>query len=295
VAAFVAGLGLAGCNKQGEQEDTQGGGNSNSAVAADSQKPKEAEPAPPRDAQHQAFADATRQGDNPPEGAERPPDTTCTGKSVAKLYAEVVRLWDTVRFVDAAGKHVGYAATLETDRGPIEIELRPDVAPNHVRNFVALALAGYYDGMRVDQVVHDEPEDKTLPALDLIEAGSTQGNGDPGDDSLGYWVTSEAEKTDAPRLPHEEGTVGACHGTEEDAAGCRFYITLSKAPYLDGKFTAFGKVTRGLDVARTIFLQPVVETNQDAAGTGHPRTPTVIRKVTIRTTQEAATGTGGQR
>lgn len=293
--AFATGLGLSGCDKQPMGLDKPGAavsGESGDGAASESRKPGESD-TPPRDAQHQSFADAARQGDNPPEGAERPPDTTCTGKTVAKLYAEVARLWDTVQFVNAAGKRVVYSVLLDTDRGPIEIEMRPDIAPNHVRNFVALAVAGYYDGMKFDHVVHDEPEDKTLPPLELIEAGSTQGNGDPADDSLGYWVNSEAEKKGAAKLPHEAGTVGACHGAEEDNSGCRFYISLGKAPYLDGKFTTFGKVTRGLDVARTIFMQPAIENRQDF-GSGRPLTPTVIRKATVRT-HEAEAVREGQR
>jgi len=97
---------------------------------------------------HQSFVEATRQ--EPPADWQRPPDMTMTGKSVGKLYTEVVNAWDTIRFTSAAGKPIAYRATLDTELGSVVIDLRPDLAPNHVRNFVALALVHYYDGLVFD-------------------------------------------------------------------------------------------------------------------------------------------------
>ena len=68
--------------------------------------------------------------------------------------------------------------------------------------------------------------------------------------------------------------------TPEDTAGCRFYVTLSSAPAMDGNFTVFGKVTTGLDVVRTIAKQPRTD------GSPRPDRPTVIRKVTIQTLEQ---------
>ena len=71
-------------------------------------------------------------------------------------------------------------------------------------------------------------------------------------------------------------------GAEADTAACRFYITLCKAPQLNGNFTVFGKVTKGLDVVRTISLQPVRIEEQDTDGYHKPDRPVVIDKVTIQ-------------
>jgi peptidyl-prolyl cis-trans isomerase B (cyclophilin B) len=244
----------------------------------------------PEDALHQPFPKATRGGDDPPALCNRPPDMTVTGKPVGKLYEEVVHLWTTIRFVNVAGKALTYSATIETDQGTIEVALRPDVAPNHVRNFIALAKAGYYDGLRFDRVRHEEPESPASgPALDLIEGGCPLGTGEPGYGSIGYWLKPEFDDKDKPKLTHDEGTVGACRGTEADSAACKFYVTLSKAPYLDGNYTSFGKVTQGLDVARRIFMQPGVSTETDADGSRRPVTPVVIRKVTIHATEAELT------
>jgi peptidyl-prolyl cis-trans isomerase B (cyclophilin B) len=274
VAVLAAGLGLAGCDKQaGSPRDVEPA--NDTAADADEGKGNDADPL------HQPFAKATRRGDDPPAECQRPPDTTVTGKSVYKLYQEVVRQWDSIRFVTPDGRKIAYSATIDTDFGPIEIELRPDLAPNHVRNLVALARAGYYDGLFFDRIYHDEAVDDPKDRFDEIEAGCPLGTGEPGYGSIGYWLNPEFQPSEV--VTHEEGTVGACHGFEKDTAACRFYITLGKYPSLDGNFTVFGKVTRGLDVARKIYEQPVIISDQDADYSRRPEKPVVMQKVTIHT------------
>ncbi len=291
VAALVGSLGLIGCGKQTtppEQAErvpdapavaANSGSNAAPAGASDA-----ALPPAPRDGRHEAFDKATRGGDDPPANSNPPPDRTASGKSVYKIYKEVVRLWDTIRFVTPEGKPIAYLATIETDAGDIDIVLRPDLAPNHVRNFVALARAGYYDELFFDRVVHEEEEVEPgkVQVLDSIEAGCPLGTGEPGNGSIGYWLRPEFAKEDS-KTTHEPGTVGACHGIEADTAACRFYITLCDAPFLDGNFTVFGKVTQGLDVARRISKQPLILDDQDAEGSHRPEKPVRIKKVTIHT------------
>jgi cyclophilin family peptidyl-prolyl cis-trans isomerase len=290
IAGIFGAVCLTGCGKQGGQSETSEKPTDSPPAAASSDKTaakatEQVTRAPlPRDERHQSFVEATRRGDDPPAECNRPPDETLTGKSVYKIYAEVQRLWDTIRFVSPAGKPIDYTATIETDFGVIEIALRPDLAPNHVRNFVALARAGYYDGLRFDRIYHEESASQPGLRLDDIEAGCPLGTGDPGNGSIGYWLKPEF----SDKVSHEEGTVGACHGSEADTAACRFYITLCKAPFLDGSYTVFGKVTRGLDVARTIDQQPVIIDDNDPDAHRRPEKPIVIRKVTIHTHETEA-------
>jgi len=244
----------------------------------------------------QAFDNAVIK--DPPADAQLPPDVTVAGKSVGKLYEETKKNWDAIRFTTDDGKPKRFTALLDTDLGVIEITLRPDWAPLHVRNFVALAGAGYYDGLFFERVVHEElkkdlltVEDDTearqakgeapIP-LDYIEGGCPLGTGAPGYGSIGYWLRPEFN----PQLHHEEGTVGACHGPDADTAACRFYITLGKAPPLDGNYTVFGKVTRGLDVVRKIHARPVRRDDQDPDQDSRPVKPVVIKSVTITTQVE---------
>jgi cyclophilin family peptidyl-prolyl cis-trans isomerase len=223
------------------------------------------------------FAEATRQ--EPPADWQRPPDMTVTGKSVGKLYTQVTGVWETIRFVSAAGKPLAYRATLDTELGPIVIDLRPDLAPNHVRNFVALALVHYYDGLVFERTVHGRSEEEPFTEIEIIEGGCPLGTGDQGLGSLGYWLKAEFSKE-----PFEPGTLAACHGEDPDSAACRFFLTLNKAPFLDGQFTVFGKVSSGVDVARRIFTLPVRNDPEYPEG-DRPEKAVVIRSVTIETSE----------
>src|SRR5581483_584130 len=183
---------------------------------------------------HQSFAEATTQ--TPPESAGRPPDMTITNKSVGKLYTDVVAHWDEVKFVAPDGKKLGYRAVLDTELGPITMQLLPEIAPNHVRSFVGLARAGYYDGLLFERIVRQVAEDQPDTKIEYIEAGCPLGTGQLDQGSIGYWLKPEVNA----QVTHDPGVVGAVHGAEEDVSGCKFYINLCKAPLMDGNFTVFG-------------------------------------------------------
>jgi cyclophilin family peptidyl-prolyl cis-trans isomerase len=284
--ALAASVGLSGC---GKQQSSQPPGTAPAEVQpADSPRsagdqttnPGSVPPAAQAndDPLQLPFGKAVRAGDDAPAECNRPPDRTVTGKSSYKLLKQVQAEWDAIRFVGAAGKPLNYTALLDTDEGVVEIALRPDLAPNHVRNFVALARAGYYDGLTFERTRHEEFDEDGPKVLDSIEAGCPLGTGEAGNGSIGYWLRPEFVPSE--RATHEEGTVGACRGYEADTAACRFYITLSKTPSLDGNYTVFGKVTRGLDTARKIFMRkPVSEDENNTVR--RPEQPVHIRSVKV--------------
>jgi peptidyl-prolyl cis-trans isomerase B (cyclophilin B) len=284
LAGVVLGSGLVGCRRKVPQGPKD---------AADAAKAAGRTPVAPLDPRFkQSFAQAVRKD---PLDGWNPPVTTAAGKSVGSLYEQVKSSWDGIRFVSDDGKRIVYHAVLDTEAGTVEIELRPDWAPNHVRNFVALARAGYYDGLAFSRVVNQTSK-KSGDRVELIEAGAPLGIDDE-QDGIGYWLKDEFNA----KLTHEEGVVGASHGMEADSAACKFYIMLSKAPRLDGNYTVFGKVTKGLDVAHTIAKKPVqrdeassVEEAEDIEGGDYRLArPTVIRKVTIVTSEVDKPGPGG--
>ena len=85
-------------------------------------------------------------------------------------------------------------------------------------------------------------------------------------------------------VKHEEGSVGACLLEAEDnaeTAAVRFYITLTSAPAMDGNFTTFAKVSKGLDILQKIAAQPVQST-EPGPDQGRPVTPITIKKVAVR-------------
>jgi cyclophilin family peptidyl-prolyl cis-trans isomerase len=268
--ALLGSLVLCGCGKKSENPPT----------ARPKPAPIKTPPKPelPVDYErlHQSLGKATRQ-DPPPD--QRPPDRTMSGKSTGAIHRQVVELWDTIKFMNLDGTRIHYAATIETERGTITLDLDDEHAPNHVRNFIALSKAGYYDGLTFDTIHQEEVNLDTKAQYEEIEAGCPLGTGAPSANTIGYWLNPEI----SDKANHEEGAVGACRGYEKDSAACKFYITLCKAPYLDGHYTIFGKVTSGLEVARQIFLQPVVLEDSDVDGARRPLKPVVIRKVTIQT------------
>jgi cyclophilin family peptidyl-prolyl cis-trans isomerase/HEAT repeat protein len=120
-------------------------------------------------------------------------------------------------------------AFVETTRGTIEIELDVVQAPLTVRNFVELAKSGFFSGVRVHRLI---------PHF-VIQTGDPRGDGAGGP---GYTIRDELNPA-----PYVRGTVGmALEGP--DTGGSQFFITLSPQPHLDGRYTAFGRVRRGLDL-----------------------------------------------
>lgn len=275
LSLVVAGVSLAGCSKSESVAVDEGNqGSSAQASAANTAGPAK-ERKPHHDPQlHLSFQEAVLP--QPPEDRHRPPDVTMTGKSVGKLYTEVVEMWDKIEFTAEDKTCITYRARLETDLGPIVIELKPEWAPNHVRSFIALARTGYYDGLVFERIVKDASTQVPAARLEMIEGGCPLGTGAMGYGSIGYWLRPEFSE-DAAHVP---GAVGACNSAEEDAGACRFYINLCEAPFLDGHFTVFGKVVSGLDVARNIHNQPVRQDAEYPAG-DRPMSPVIIRKVTI--------------
>ncbi|HEX8907331.1 MAG TPA: peptidylprolyl isomerase, partial [Longimicrobiaceae bacterium] len=125
-------------------------------------------------------------------------------------------------------------ARIVTDRGTIELELFADDAPITVDNFLALARRGFFNGQEWPRVVPNF----------VIQGGDPRGdtNGGPG-----YAIRDEID-----RHPYETGTLGmALSGP--DTGGSQWFVTHSPQPHLDGTYTVFGRVVRGMDVVGRIL------------------------------------------
>jgi len=127
--------------------------------------------------------------------------------------------------------------------GQITLEFWPDVAPKHVKNFVDLTAKHFYDGQRVHRVEPNfvvqfgDPHSKTL-SMDHPKMGS----GGPG-----YTIMAEFNKK-----PFDRGVLGMARTNDPNSAGSQIYIMLGDAHFLNGQYTAFGKVTKGMDVVDKI-------------------------------------------
>jgi cyclophilin family peptidyl-prolyl cis-trans isomerase len=133
-----------------------------------------------------------------------------------------------------------YTAILTTSRGEIEIELLHRDAPRTVQSFVTLAGQGFFDGLIFHRVVPNF----------VIQGGCPIGNGwgHPG-----YELRCEYNP-----LRYERGMVGMAHAGK-DTGGSQFFVTHSEQPHLDGRYTIFGRVTKGMDVVDAIQVEDVIE------------------------------------
>jgi len=130
---------------------------------------------------------------------------------------------------------------METDMGTVVLELFPDVAPNHVKNFLDLVNKGFYNGLIFHRVVKDF----------VIQSGDPKGDGTGG---AGYTIPAEFSD-----LKHMPGTVGMARGPDVNSASSQFYICLAQLPGLDNNYTIFGQVVKGMDVVKKIGLVETVK------------------------------------
>jgi peptidyl-prolyl cis-trans isomerase B (cyclophilin B) len=141
---------------------------------------------------------------------------------------------------ETAADLAAYRAVLDTSMGSIAIELTPDKAPEHVRNFLRLAASGVYDGTSWHRVVRGF----------VIQTGHVPTRREPLVESQQRLVRDlKAEFNDQI---HELGTVSMARLTEPDTANTSFFIVTARSSMLDRQYTVFGKVVSGLDVVQKI-------------------------------------------
>jgi peptidyl-prolyl cis-trans isomerase B (cyclophilin B) len=134
-------------------------------------------------------------------------------------------------------------AVIETRFGELEIELLPDKAPGHVKNFTDLARKGFYDGTTFHRVIPGFMIQGGDPNTKDRNAGRDRhGTGGPG-------YTIKAEFND---VPHKRGVVSMARAQDPNSAGSQFFIVVKDSSFLDRQYTAFGRVVRGMEVADKI-------------------------------------------
>ena len=120
---------------------------------------------------------------------------------------------------------------LETSKGQVVIELRPDLAPTHVARIKELAREGFYDGVVFHRVIDGF----------MAQTGDPTGTGTGGSDKPDLKAEFSSE-------PHERGTVSAARTANPNSANSQFFICFDRAPWLDKQYSVWGKVVEGMDV-----------------------------------------------
>ncbi|MFL6467663.1 MAG: peptidylprolyl isomerase [Pyrinomonadaceae bacterium] len=153
--------------------------------------------------------------------------------------------------------------SIDSEAGMIEMELYPEQAPETVRNFLNLVGTGMYDTTTFSRVVPNF----------VIQGGDiwTREGG-----KVSREMGARARRTipDEPnKILHERGVVSMARGDEANTASTHFFILVANSPPLDGKFAAFGRVTKGMEIVDAINKVPSFDEK--------PAKPVRIRKVTI--------------
>lgn len=118
---------------------------------------------------------------------------------------------------------------LELPDGRVVIQLRPDLAPNHVARIKELVRQKFYDGLSFHRVI----------------PGFMAQTGDPSGDGTGG--SGKKLKAEFSKAPHMRGTVSMARAASPDSADSQFFICFDAAPHLDGQYTIWGQVVEGME------------------------------------------------
>ena len=158
-------------------------------------------------------------------------------------------------------------------KGTIVLDLREDLAPNHVARLVELTNQGAYDGVVFHRVIDGF----------MAQTGDVENGRQDGDTAMAGMGGSdlpdlEAEFSDAT---FDRGTVGMARAMDPNSANSQFFIDLAPAPFLDGEYTVVGQLIEGWEVLDAIK-------KGDAAANGAVTEPDYMLSVTIAGAEEAA-------
>jgi peptidyl-prolyl cis-trans isomerase B (cyclophilin B) len=178
-------------------------------------------------------------------------DADENGRPKARVVITAVTIRDAVPpkpppfSTETAAELAAFRATLETTKGAVELELLADRAPETVRNFLQLAAAGVYDGVKIHRVVPGFVIQ--TGALAYRDAALT-----PAQQKLVHNL--QPEFSDSANVP---GIVSMARGDDPASGSTSFFICIGECRTLDGKYTVFARVTRGMDVVNAIATVPV--------------------------------------
>ncbi|WP_414638246.1 peptidylprolyl isomerase [Azospirillum sp.] len=123
---------------------------------------------------------------------------------------------------------------LDLKDGRVVIELRPDLAPNHVARIKELTRQGFYDGVVFHRVIDGF----------MAQTGDPTGTGTGG--------SGKKLKAEFNKEPHVRGTLSMARAMDPNSADSQFFICFAAAPFLDGQYTVWGKVTEGMEFVDNI-------------------------------------------
>ncbi len=171
-------------------------------------------------------------------------------RSLALPLLLIAALLTGLSAVAGASEKTETVVTLTTNRGDIVLRFFPDIAPEHVKNFIAHSKSGLYAGCLFHRVI---------PGF-MIQGGDPNSKDkDPANDGMGGYSYKGAD-TNLPAefsdRKHLRGTLSMARSREPDSAGSQFFVMHGDAPFLDGKYSIFGETIDGIEVVDAIVNTP---------------------------------------
>lgn len=164
-------------------------------------------------------------------------------------------------------------AVLETDLGKIVVEFLSDKAPRHAKNFQNLCKTGFYNGTKFHRTVPGFMIQGGDPNTKKDDPSTWGSGGNVGAD--GKEITVAAEFNDTP---HVRGILSMARSNEPDSASSQFFLCVADARFLDGKYSAFGRVIEGMEVVDKIVSAPAGPRSQTDPEGSRPVKPVMIKK-----------------
>lgn len=137
-------------------------------------------------------------------------------------------------------------AVIKTKFGEMEVVFFPEKAPKHVENFISLAKAGFYNGT----IFH-----RVIPGF-MIQGGDPNTKDPKKPETYGMGGPSHRLKAEFNDIPHRRGILSMARTNDPNSAGSQFFIVVKDSNFLDGQYTVFGEVVKGMEVADKIVDLP---------------------------------------
>ncbi|MBC7838668.1 MAG: peptidylprolyl isomerase [Nitrospiraceae bacterium] len=137
-------------------------------------------------------------------------------------------------------------ATIKTKFGDMDVVFFPEKAPKHVESFMTLAKSGFYNGTIFHRVIPGFMIQGGDPNTKDLNKPETYGQGGP----------SQKLKAEFNDIPHRRGILSMARTNDPNSAGSQFFIVVKDSNFLDGQYTVFGEVVKGMEVADKIVSLP---------------------------------------
>ncbi len=194
-------------------------------------------PQPPLDGKFSAFGRVNEGMDVVEKISQSPNNADGMAEKPVRILKVAIEKKKVEPFVSETVEQFKRTVTMKTTLGTIKIQMEPEWAPNHVRNFLRLASTGWLNGTGFHRIV------KGFVVQGGMENSRAGGAGHPAD----RWVRPLKGEF-RPDVQHVRGVVSMARSDDPNSATTSFFLMLGAAPHLDGQYSAFGRIVEGMEV-----------------------------------------------